>query len=71
MTSFGSWLQLIACRAESLLKLQQLDEAQSVMSDILKCEAHSSIGSHIKFFGILAEAYVLYVKAQVEMAFGR
>lgn len=26
---------------------------------------------HVKFFGILSEAYVLYVRAKVDMAFGR
>ncbi|KAL9683384.1 hypothetical protein QQ045_015206 [Rhodiola kirilowii] len=64
-------LQLIACRAEALLKLQRLDDAQSIISSIQKYESHSSLGLHIKFYGIVAEAYVLYVKAQVEMAFGR
>uniref|UniRef100_A0A7N0VCQ2 Uncharacterized protein n=1 Tax=Kalanchoe fedtschenkoi TaxID=63787 RepID=A0A7N0VCQ2_KALFE len=64
-------LQLNVCKAEALLKLQQLENAQSIISDVQKYEVHSPLGPHIKFYGILAEAYVLYVKAQIEMAFGR
>lgn len=63
-------LQLISCRAEALLKLHQIEEADSCLSSIPKSE-HVSPSCSTKIFGVIAEAYVLYVRAQVEMALGR
>lgn len=62
--------QLISCRAEALLKLHQIEDADSCLSSIPKFE-HYSPSCSTKFFGMIAEAYVLYVRAQVEMALGR
>ncbi|CAN1229474.1 Inactive TPR repeat-containing thioredoxin TTL3 [Linum perenne] len=60
--------QLIACRAEAFLKLCQHENADSTISKVPKFE---SCSPQAKFFGMLSEAYVLYVRAQVEMALGR
>lgn len=62
--------QLISCRAEALLKLHQIEDADSCLSSIPKFE-HYSPSCSTKFFGMIAETYVLYVRAQVEMALGR
>ncbi|KAJ9686160.1 hypothetical protein PVL29_015179 [Vitis rotundifolia] len=62
--------QLISCRAEALLKLHQIEDADSCLSSIPKFE-HYSPSCSTKFFGMITEAYVLYVQAQVEMALGR
>ncbi|XP_058221522.1 TPR repeat-containing thioredoxin TTL1-like [Rhododendron vialii] len=63
--------QLHACRTEALLKLHQLEEASFSLSNIPKFEPLSPSSSHTKIFGMLFEAYVLFVRAQIEMAFGR
>lgn len=63
--------QLVACKAEALLKLHQLEDAESSLTNIPKFENYPSSCFPTKFFGILIEAYVLYVRAQVEMALGR
>ncbi|GAB4846560.1 hypothetical protein Ancab_025565 [Ancistrocladus abbreviatus] len=63
--------QLFACRAESLLKLQNLDDADSVLSIIPKVDPSPNCCSQSKFFGMLSEAYLFYVQAQIEMAMGR
>ncbi|XP_021773775.1 TPR repeat-containing thioredoxin TTL1-like [Chenopodium quinoa] len=63
--------QLFSCRAESLLKLQQLDDIDSILSHIPKVEPSPNCCSQSKFFGMLSEAYLFYVRAQIEMAFGR
>ncbi|XP_022952745.1 inactive TPR repeat-containing thioredoxin TTL3-like [Cucurbita moschata] len=62
--------QLVACKAEALLKLHQLEDADSCISNVPKLETLASC-SQTKFFGMLAEAYVFYVRAMVEMALGR
>ncbi|KAF8391236.1 hypothetical protein HHK36_023538 [Tetracentron sinense] len=62
--------QLFACRAEALLKLHNLEDADSGLSNIPKFEPSPSC-SQIKFFGMLSEAYLFFVRAQVEMALGR
>lgn len=63
--------QLFSCRAESLLKLQQLDDIDSILSNIPKVEPSPNCCSQSKFFGMLSEAYLFYVRAQIEMALGR
>lgn len=63
-------LQLSMCRAEAHLKLHQIDDAESVLSNIPKLDTHNN-SSQSKFFGMLSEAYTYFVLAQIEMAFGR
>ncbi|VVA16575.1 PREDICTED: TPR [Prunus dulcis] len=60
--------QLCMCRAEALLKLHQIDDAELVLSNTPKLETKPS---QSKFFGMLSEAYSYFVMAQIEMAFGR
>lgn len=62
--------QLVACKAEAHLKLHQNEDADSCLSNMPKFE-HYSPPSQVKFFGMVAEAYVQYIRAQVEMALGR
>ncbi|KAG9446595.1 hypothetical protein H6P81_012723 [Aristolochia fimbriata] len=62
--------QLFASRAEALLKLHQLVEADSAVSSLPKFEP-SPPCSHSKFFGMLCDSFPFFVKAQVEMALGR
>ncbi|GMI99294.1 tetratricopetide-repeat thioredoxin-like 3, VHI-INTERACTING TPR CONTAINING PROTEIN [Hibiscus trionum] len=62
--------QLIACKAEALLKLHQIEESDSYLSNIAKLEQYTP-SSQIRYFGMVAEAYALFVRAQVEMALGR
>lgn len=63
--------QLIACKAEALLKLHQLEDADSTLSNVPKSEPHTTSTSQTNFFGMFAEAYMLYVRAHMEMALGR
>ncbi|XAR49551.1 hypothetical protein NMG60_11032797 [Bertholletia excelsa] len=63
--------QIFASKAEALLKLHQLDNADSSLSSTMKLEPYPDSCSQTKFFGMLSEAYVLYVQALVDMAFGR
>nr|GMC72600.1 TPR repeat-containing thioredoxin TTL1 [Ipomoea batatas] len=62
--------QLFACQAEALLKLHQLDDAHSVLSNIPKMEALAAY-SNLKIFGMRTEAYLFFVQAQIELALGR
>ncbi|KAA8523986.1 hypothetical protein F0562_010583 [Nyssa sinensis] len=61
--------QLHSCKAEALLKLHQLDDADLSLSNVTKSEP--STRSQAKFFGMLSEAYLFFVRAQIEMALGR
>ncbi|KAL1563773.1 TPR repeat-containing thioredoxin TTL1-like [Salvia divinorum] len=63
--------QLCACRAEALLKLHQLDDAFSAQSNITMTEASISLNPPLKIFGMLLEAYLFFVRTQVELAKGR
>ncbi|KAI3965872.1 hypothetical protein MKX01_010829 [Papaver californicum] len=64
--------QLFACRTEALLKLHQLEEAQTSLSKIPdKIEIFPVPCSQAKFFGMLPESYIYFVRAQIELAFGR
>ncbi|XP_057795961.1 TPR repeat-containing thioredoxin TTL1 [Salvia miltiorrhiza] len=63
--------QLCACRAEALLKLHQLDDAFSAHSNILISEPSINLNPSLKIFGMLLEAYLLFVRTQVELARGR
>ncbi|OMO61082.1 Tetratricopeptide-like helical [Corchorus olitorius] len=62
--------QLVAGKAEAYLKLQQIEDADSCLSNMLKLEQHTP-SSQTRFFSMVAEAYTLFVQAQVEMALGR
>lgn len=62
--------QLIACKAEAFLKLHQIDDSDSCLSNISNLEKYTP-SSQIRYFGMVAEAYALFVQAQVEMALGR
>ncbi|XP_059442433.1 TPR repeat-containing thioredoxin TTL1 [Corylus avellana] len=62
--------QLFMCRTEALLKLHQIDDAESSLSNIPKLEP-STTCSQSRFFGMLSEAYLYFVQAQIEMALGR
>ncbi|KAL2466780.1 TPR repeat-containing thioredoxin TTL1 [Abeliophyllum distichum] len=63
--------QLCACRAEALLKLHQLDDAFLALSNIPKFEPYTGSHSQVKIFGMLFEAYIFFVRAQIELARGR
>lgn len=67
MTQHVENLQVLACKAEALLKLHKLQDAE--MS--LKAVSNLPFYSQIKFCGMVGEAYVLYVQSQVDMAMGR
>ncbi|KAJ9182975.1 hypothetical protein P3X46_006901 [Hevea brasiliensis] len=63
--------QLCMCRAEALLKLHQLENAESCLSNIPKLEPYSNSCSQSRVFGMLSEAYTFLVRAQIEMSMGR
>ncbi|CAL0310184.1 unnamed protein product [Lupinus luteus] len=62
---------LFMCRAEALLKLHQIDDAESILSHSPKSEWHTNSSSQARFFGMLSEAYSYFIKAQIEMVLGR
>lgn len=62
--------QLHACRAEALLKLHRLEDAELSLSNARKSESSTS-GSQSNMFGMLSEAYLLFVQSQLELALGR
>ncbi|XP_058100787.1 TPR repeat-containing thioredoxin TTL1-like [Magnolia sinica] len=66
-----SALQLFALRAEALLKLHQLEDADSALSSVPKFEPSPQSCSQIRFFGMICDSYPFFVRAQVEMAMGR
>jgi len=72
---WANWLdccfQIVACKAEAYLKLHQLEDAESSLLNIPKLEGCPAAYSQTKFFGMVGEAYVPFVSAQVEMALGR
>ncbi|PWA66697.1 thioredoxin-like fold, N-terminal acetyltransferase A, auxiliary subunit [Artemisia annua] len=72
MSGADACTQLFACKSEALLKLRQLDEADLNLLNAPKFEASCSLScSQTKFFGMLSEAYLLFVRAQIDMALGR
>ncbi|KAJ8899526.1 hypothetical protein K2173_018500 [Erythroxylum novogranatense] len=62
---------LFICRGEALLKLHQLEDAESCLSNILTLESHAKACYQTQFFGMLSEAYPFLVRAQIDMALGR
>ncbi|KAH0912357.1 hypothetical protein HID58_035678 [Brassica napus] len=65
--------QLVACKAEALLRLHQIKDSDLCLSTIQRLDHHHHHHSHThaKIFGMLCDAYVLCVQAQVDMALGR
>ncbi|XP_054814372.1 inactive TPR repeat-containing thioredoxin TTL3-like [Prosopis cineraria] len=63
--------ELVACKAEAYLKLHQLEDAEFTLSNIPKLEGCPLSCSQTKFFGMIGEAYVHFVHAEVQMAVGR
>ncbi|KAK6134708.1 hypothetical protein DH2020_031556 [Rehmannia glutinosa] len=63
--------QLWACRAEALLKLHQLDDAFFALSNVTASAPFTSSHSQSKIFGMLLEAYLYFVRTQIELAKGR
>ncbi|XP_061363397.1 TPR repeat-containing thioredoxin TTL1 isoform X2 [Gastrolobium bilobum] len=70
-TGADSSPQLFMCRAEALLKLHQIDDAESILLHVPKSEPHTNSSSQARFFGMLSEAYSYFVRAQIEMTLGR
>lgn len=60
-------LKVLALQEEALLKLQRHDEADSVLNSAPKFDIYAST----KFYGATRNAYVLVIRAQVDMALGR
>ncbi|XP_073303431.1 TPR repeat-containing thioredoxin TTL1-like [Primulina huaijiensis] len=63
--------QLFACRAEVFLKLHKLEDAIIAMPNIPSFEPSISPQLQSKIFGIVFEAYLYFVNAQIELATGR
>ncbi|KAJ1281099.1 hypothetical protein BS78_04G282300 [Paspalum vaginatum] len=61
--------QVMALQAEALLRLQRHDEADAVLSGANALRF--GVDESTKFFGTYGHAYVLIVRAQVDMAAGR
>ncbi|WVZ73615.1 hypothetical protein U9M48_021901 [Paspalum notatum var. saurae] len=61
--------QVMALQAEALLRLQRHDEADAVLSGA--GALRFGVDESTKFFGTYGHAYVLIVRAQVDMAAGR
>ncbi|XP_072954616.1 TPR repeat-containing thioredoxin TTL1-like [Typha angustifolia] len=62
---------LFASRAEALLRLHKLDEANSTLSSSPKLDGSVPSYLHTKSFGMLSDSYIYIVQAQVDMALGR
>ncbi|XP_072993710.1 TPR repeat-containing thioredoxin TTL1-like [Typha latifolia] len=62
---------LHASKAEALLRLHKLDEADSSLSFAPRLESSFLSSLSTKFFGMLSNSYVYIVQARVDMALGR
>ncbi|TVU16974.1 hypothetical protein EJB05_32979, partial [Eragrostis curvula] len=62
---------LFASRAESLLQINQIDEADLAICRASELVCSSSCALDMKFCGFLVSSYIYYVHAQVDMAKGR
>ncbi|KAL0866973.1 hypothetical protein Bca101_046091 [Brassica carinata] len=66
--------QLVACKAEALLRLHRIKDLDLCISSIQRVDHHHH-HHHTqppeKLFGMVCDAYVLCVQAQVDMALGR
>ncbi|KAI4320713.1 hypothetical protein MLD38_034164 [Melastoma candidum] len=63
--------QLSMCRVEALLKLRQLEEAEKNFKNSPKVGPLNESCARARFFGMLSEAYPLFVRAHIELALGR
>ncbi|XP_042028826.1 TPR repeat-containing thioredoxin TTL1-like [Salvia splendens] len=63
--------QFCSCRAEALLKLHQLEDAFLALPSIHNSGLSIHLHSQSKIFGMLFEAYLYFVKSQIEFAKGR
>ncbi|PKA49040.1 Inactive TPR repeat-containing thioredoxin TTL3 [Apostasia shenzhenica] len=66
-----SSLLIAALRAEALLRLHHLEEADSSLSNAPQHEFQSPCSVQNKFLGMLSSSYFYFVQAQVDMALGR
>uniref|UniRef100_A0A0E0HB24 Thioredoxin domain-containing protein n=2 Tax=Oryza TaxID=4527 RepID=A0A0E0HB24_ORYNI len=66
-----SCAMLFASRAEALLQINQLDEADLAISRASKLDCSSSCSQDMMLCGFQSNSYLYYVHAQVEIAFGR
>lgn len=62
------FFQILAHRAEILLRLERLYEAEITISKAVKLEPELQVA---RFFGMIPESYVFAICAQVELALGR
>ncbi|KAF3600368.1 hypothetical protein F2Q69_00038328 [Brassica cretica] len=63
--------QLVMCKVEALLKLQRLDEAQTILASSPNMELLPASFLKIQFFDMISQAYIYFVKSQIELALGR
>ncbi|KAF8044976.1 hypothetical protein N665_5886s0001, partial [Sinapis alba] len=63
--------QLVACKAEALLRLNQIEDSDFCLSSIPRHDDHYHSQPQAKLFGMVADAYVLCIQSQVDMALGR
>ncbi|KAF3534018.1 hypothetical protein DY000_02043021 [Brassica cretica] len=63
--------QLVMCKVEALLKLQRLDEAQTILASSPNMELLPASFLKIRFFDMISQAYIYFVKSQIELALGR
>ncbi|KAJ6832763.1 TPR repeat-containing thioredoxin TTL1-like [Iris pallida] len=62
---------LMASRAEALLRLHRLVEADSALSNAVELEKSCPSCAETKFFGMVSGSYMYIVRAKVDMALGR
>ncbi|CAN8318070.1 unnamed protein product [Cochlearia groenlandica] len=62
--------QLVACKAEAFLRLNKVEDSDFCLSCIPRFDHYHS-QPKTKLFGMVVEAYVLCIQAQVDMALGR
>ncbi|KAG7024786.1 TPR repeat-containing thioredoxin TTL1 [Cucurbita argyrosperma subsp. argyrosperma] len=63
--------QLFMCRVEALLKLHQIEDAESSLLNVPKLHPSNNSCLQTKFFGMISEAYSHFIHAQILMALGR
>ncbi|GAV64063.1 Thioredoxin domain-containing protein/TPR_2 domain-containing protein/TPR_8 domain-containing protein/TPR_11 domain-containing protein [Cephalotus follicularis] len=71
MAGADSSPQLFMCRVEALVKLHLLEDAEASLSNIPQLEPSTNSSLQTRCFGMLPEAYLFFVQAQIEMALGR
>ncbi|XP_010517786.1 PREDICTED: inactive TPR repeat-containing thioredoxin TTL3-like [Camelina sativa] len=64
--------QLVACKAEAFLRLNQIENSDFCISCVPRLDRHHYQSQlQAKLFGMVAEAYGLCIQAQVDTALGR